>query len=244
MTESMLARLIRPLRQRIALMLRRAVIAAVIDENPVQVMKLDLFHGETREGIERIQEYGFNSVPPEGGQVLVAFLDGECGHGVVVGTDDRRYRPRKSDPGDTMLYTDRDKDDEHRIYLGSKERFIHIRGNDITIHVDNAAKVQCKTALVEAEDSVTVNAGGNVDVTCQAATVKANNDITLDPSGKTLVKSDLECTGNIRCYGDITDLTHGSGLSMSRMRAIYNSHNHKENNEGGPGPTDSPLQKM
>lgn len=244
MNESILARLIRPLRQRVALMLRRAVIAVVIDDHPVQVMKLDMFHGETREGVERLQEYGFNSVPPEGGQVLVAFLDGECGHGVVIATDDRRYRPRGSDPGDTMLYTDRDKDDEHRIYLGSKERFILIRGNDITIHVDNAAKVQCKTALIEAEDSVTVKAGGDVDVTCQAATVNADNDITLDPGGKTLVKSDLECTGEIRCHGDVTDLSRGGGLSMSRMREIYNIHDHIETNEGGPGPTKPPNQKM
>ena len=50
----------------------------------------------------------------------------------------------------------------------------------------------------------------------------------------------VRTSGEIKADGDITD--SGGAASMRGMREIYNSHNHAENDAGGP--TDPPNQKM
>ncbi len=135
-----LARLMDRLRKRLSFMVRRAVISLVNDDNAVQVLQLKFFEGECRNGIERLQEYGFSSVPPVEGQVLAACVDGECGHYVVIASDDRRYRPRKKGPGDVIIYTKAnrkgDADTEHHIYLDAETREIVIRGKNIKLVAD------------------------------------------------------------------------------------------------------------
>ena len=50
----------------------------------------------------------------------------------------------------------------------------------------------------------------------------------------------VRTSGEIKADGDITD--SGGSASMRGMREIYNSHDHAENDAGGP--TDPPNQKM
>jgi phage gp45-like len=44
----------------------------------------------------------------------------------------------------------------------------------------------------------------------------------------TLDVPDIHATGNITADGEIQDKAAGSGISMSQMRDIYNSHDHQE----------------
>lgn len=210
-----LLRWISSLKESVKLMIRRCRLGTVTDENKTQVFEIEIFKGETRSGVERIQEFGFSSVPPEGGQAIVVFLGGEGSHPAIVATDDRRYRPREKDPGDVTIYTDRDVDEEHHIYLGSKDRYIRVRGNEIFIKSDALTRVECENAEVDAKRLITLKAGD-----------------------KTIVDSDLHCTGSIKAAKDITD----KGISMARMRSVYDGHVHPENDNGGP--TSSPTSKM
>lgn len=138
---SILSRLLAPLRRRIALMVRRAVIDLVIDDNPVQTMQLKMYRNEIRHGVERLQEYGLSSVPLEGAQALAACVDGEAGHEVVVATDDRRYRPRKQKPGDVMIYTNANRKDgadtEHHLHFSPADRKTSARAKTIVFDADD-----------------------------------------------------------------------------------------------------------
>ena len=203
-------RMLAGFRNRLALMARRAIIAAVRaegpvqDQNPIQVVDLSLYAGEKRTGVERIQEYGFSSVPPEGCHAIALFMDGECAHGVVLGTDDRRYRLRNQGEGDSALYTLRDIEEGHHIRLVAKERAINMRGQSITIIVDGDAVVRSKNATVEAESTITLKAGKEV----------------------------IADTPALRCTGDIFDNRGKGGNSMAKMREIFNPHKHTCRGEG------------
>lgn len=146
MNLDILPRLFEPIRRRIALMIRRAVIDIVNDDNPVQTMQLKCFRNECRQGVERIQEYGYSSVPPAGGQAVMACVDGECGHELVIATDDRRYRPRERKSGDVMIYTATNRKDgadtEHHILLEAEPRFIGARAKNIVIDADESIELR------------------------------------------------------------------------------------------------------
>ena len=98
-------RLMAPLRQRVLLMIGRAVILAAGEDG----LRLSLLEGEETEGVPQMQEYGFASKPLEGCAALAAFQGGNRDHGVVVATDDPRYRPQGLEPGEVVLYTDEDR---------------------------------------------------------------------------------------------------------------------------------------
>lgn len=93
-----------PLRNRVANMVARAVISAVDDAKKVQLVQLGLLTDETRDDIERFQEYGFTSNPPTGSEAVVVFVGGSREHGLAIGTEDRRYRIRNLTSGEVAVY--------------------------------------------------------------------------------------------------------------------------------------------
>jgi phage baseplate assembly protein V len=96
--------LLRPIRTRIANLAARALVRLVNDGAKLQVVQLGVLAGETREGCERFQEYGFTSVPLAGAEAVVIFPGGSRDHGLVVAVDDRRYRKKDLQPGEVALY--------------------------------------------------------------------------------------------------------------------------------------------
>jgi phage gp45-like len=99
-----LNRFIAPLRSRVANMLARAVVALVDDEKQMQLLQLSVLEGETREDVERVQNYGFTSVPLEGAEAVVLFVGGNRDHGLAVAVDDRRYRLRGLEGGEVAMF--------------------------------------------------------------------------------------------------------------------------------------------
>lgn len=117
------ARLTAPLRNRIANMVARAVVKMVSDSGKLQMVQLGILDGETREGCERLQEYGLTSVPLAGAEAVVLFVGGRRDHGLVVAVDDRRHRKTGLQPGEVALYTD-----EGDYILLKRGRLIEIGG--------------------------------------------------------------------------------------------------------------------
>ena len=65
-------KLMHPLRQRVANMVARALVTKVDDNAAVQGLQLALLDGETRGDVERVQNYGFTSVPAPDAEAVVA----------------------------------------------------------------------------------------------------------------------------------------------------------------------------
>lgn len=99
-----LSKILAPIRMRLANMVSRAVVKIVNDDAKVQLLQLGVLAGETHDKVERLQEYGFTSVPLPGSEALVLFVGGRRDHGIVVATDDRRHRMKGLEPGEVALY--------------------------------------------------------------------------------------------------------------------------------------------
>ena len=146
------------LRNRVMLMLGRAVLSAISDGGGVQVVQATLLEDEIRGDLERFQEYGFTSVPLPGAEALVAFIGGNRDHGVVVAVEDRRYRMCGLKGGEVAIYTD-------------EGDFAHFKR-------DNNIEVQTKHLLANVEEDCTVNTKKHT-VNCETYTVNASQSFTV-----------------------------------------------------------------
>ena len=119
-------RLSQPLRNRVALMIGRAVLKVVNDETPLQTVQVEALPGEIIDGAERFQMYGFTSHPLEGADALVLAVGGIRQHPVIM-VDDRRHRVRDLEEGEVCYHTHEDEPgNPHRILL-KEGRIIELR---------------------------------------------------------------------------------------------------------------------
>lgn len=103
-TLAQLRHLLRPLANRIANTVARGVVQLIDDEKKLQLLQLGVLAGETIDGAEHHQPYGFSSVPLAGAEVIAAFPNGDRSHALVVVASDRRYRPTGGDPGQVTVH--------------------------------------------------------------------------------------------------------------------------------------------
>lgn len=133
-----LQRQIRSLANRVRLGVGRGIIRLVSDAAGLQTAQVSLMANETRSNVERMQEYGFTSVPHPGAEAAVVFIGGERGHGLIIAVDDRRYRLKGLEGGEVAIYTD------------EGDSIILRRGNQIdvqtlTLNIDAAIGVNIET---------------------------------------------------------------------------------------------------
>lgn len=98
-------RMISTVKTRLVNAMARAVVELVNDGTKMQSVQASVLDSEVRD-TERVQEYGFSSVPQPGAECVVLFPNGDRQNGMIIATDDRRYRPTGGQPGEVMLYTD------------------------------------------------------------------------------------------------------------------------------------------
>lgn len=104
-----IAKTIAPLKRRVYLMISRAVVTLVKDPLKMQELQVNGLAGETIDGVERFQQYGFTSVPHPGAEAILLSIGGDRSHPVVIAVDDRRYRLKALDRGEIALYDDQDQ---------------------------------------------------------------------------------------------------------------------------------------
>lgn len=143
----MLARFTAPLRNRIANMVSRAVVQLVRDDGRLQVVQLGLLEGETRDDVERFQEYGFSSVPLAGAEAVALFVGGRRDHGLVVAVDDRRHRPTGLEAGEVALYNN------------AGARVLLRRDGSIEIQAAARVEVTAGTEIAVDAPSIVLNGG-------------------------------------------------------------------------------------
>jgi phage baseplate assembly protein V len=106
MNPNALSKLIGPLLRKVQLMVGRCVINLVDDALKMQGVQISLLSDETRDKVERLQNYGFTSVPLPGAEGIALAVGGSRNHAVVIAVDDRRHRKIGMQPGESALYTD------------------------------------------------------------------------------------------------------------------------------------------
>lgn len=188
-----LDRLLAPLRRRVGNMIARAVVRLVNDGAKIQALQLSVLANETRDGVERFQQYGVTSVPHDGAEAIVLFVGGERAHGVAVAVDDRRYRKKGLKPGEVALYTD--------------------EGDHILLKRGRIVEVVAGAKLDVSAPEVVVSAASSVTIETAQATVKASGSVTLDAP-------QVSVTGNLAVQGAIVGqgglaVSGGSGASVS-----------------------------
>lgn len=102
----LVTKMIRPILNRLSMIVARGVLELVRDTKGIQAVKLDLLAEENRDNVERFQQYGFTSNPLAGAECVVLFQGGNREHGLVVSVDDRRFRLKNLQSGEVALYTD------------------------------------------------------------------------------------------------------------------------------------------
>jgi hypothetical protein len=86
------------------LMVSRVVADIVIDITGIQTVQASALFGEVAE-FERMQDYGFTSVPfSQSAEGVAVYAGGNREHGIIVKMDDRTFRKRGLLPGDVAVY--------------------------------------------------------------------------------------------------------------------------------------------
>lgn len=101
-----LAKWLQPINRKLRQLASRAVIKLVNDGLKLQELQIVGLSGETLDGVERFQEYGFTSNPKAGAEAITLSVGGNRSHTVIVAVDDRRYRLKGLESGEVALYDD------------------------------------------------------------------------------------------------------------------------------------------
>lgn len=135
-------RFIGPLQRRVMLMVGRGVVRLSDDSPGVQTLQVELLKGEVRADVERFQEYGFTSRPQDGAEAIAVSVGGNRDHAIVIAVEDRRYRIKGLQKGQTAIY--------------DSAGTVLLLGADGTVELLAAKKVTIKCPLVRIEGSLEV----------------------------------------------------------------------------------------
>lgn len=160
-------RMLLPIRRRVALMVSRAVVTLVNDAAKMQTLQLSILDGETLDGAEHWQQYGWACVPHAGAEALVVAVGGHRAHSVVVSCGDRRYRLTGLKGGEVAIYTD----EQDKIHF-KRGRVIEVE--TLTLNVKAATSVNYDTPLLTTTGDIV--ADGDVI----AGGVSLRNHLTSD----------------------------------------------------------------
>jgi len=140
------------MRGKINLMVGRAILSLINDAGAIQTAQAQLLAEEVLDDVERIQNYGLTSCPPEGSEAVIVFQGGNRDHGLIVAADNRKYRVRGLKSGEVCLYTD--------------------EGDQIALKRGNLIEVTTKTLRIDAAAAVEINTPA-FTVTTESARVVA-----------------------------------------------------------------------
>jgi len=159
--------------------IRKGVIETTLDTGKMQTVSVSGLAGESHDGVEVYQQFGFTSNQPQinddgkGAECILARAQGVT---VVVAMDDRRHRPIDTPQGGVTVYSSNPAqritiDPETGIKLKTGAFFIELL-NDGTVNI-NAATVNI-TADVSFTGNLTSN-GKNISDTHTHKNVQAGS---------------------------------------------------------------------
>lgn len=170
-----LSKLTESMRAKVQLMVGRAILGAINDGGAVQTVQAHLMADEVQDDAERIQQYGYTSVPLPGAEAVLVFVGGNRDHGLVIATEDRRYRLVGLAAGEVAIYDDQGQ----KVHLTRTGIVVNGAGKPITL--TNASKVRMETSL-EVTGDIKDNCDGS-GKTMAAMRTAYNGHGHTDPQG-------------------------------------------------------------
>lgn len=152
-------KIVTPIFRRVLLMVSRGT----VKKSDEEVLQVELLKDEIRDKIKNVQQYGFASVPKKDAEAVVVFIGGNRDHGVVIATDDKRYRIDNMENGEVAIYTD----EGDYVYLK--------RGHEIEVNCDGAKTTITKNQI-EFSQNMTIK-GQNITVDCTKFDVNGNLEV-------------------------------------------------------------------
>lgn len=142
---------IAPLARRIRLMAARAILTLIDDATKMQGLQVKLLDGEVCNNVDRVQNYGFTSVPLPGAEGIYLALGGSRDHGVVIVSDDRRYRIKGLQGGEVAIYTWKDKEPHgHRIVFNN-DGSISVNAKNINVTATEKVRIEGDVVKIHAK---------------------------------------------------------------------------------------------
>jgi len=113
----------------------RGVVTLVNAAGGVQLVQGTGLNGETLQGIEYFQHFGFTSNPPEGTMFVTIPLGGRTVHCIIVGSENASLRLPNLKTGESALYNDQGM----KVHL--TETGIVIDGGGKPVKIQNASEI-------------------------------------------------------------------------------------------------------
>ena len=196
--------------RRIALMVGRGIVRICNDSEAVQTLQIGALSGEILPDVEKVQPYGFSSVPHPGAEVVFIAPGGLRENAVAIVADDRRFRFKGMKTGEVVLYTD--EGDIIRFHRG--QRIEVMSGAQVDVTAPDV-KIVTQRLSVEASESITMSAP---DCTIETPTLKVTGDV-LDKSGgggKTM--SSMRATYDSHTHNEVDK--EGGGITSAPIQAM------------------------
>lgn len=129
-------KLLAPLQRRLRLIADRAIVTLVNDALQRQNLQLKVLADEGADDVERFQNYGHTSVPPEGSEAIVLGVGGARAGLVAIAVEHKAVRPKDLEAGDSCLY--------------------HLEGHNLTLREDGVAELTAKSVIIRATEKLTI----------------------------------------------------------------------------------------
>lgn len=100
-------RAMQPIKNRLMLMIGRAVIAAVNDGTGIQQVQISVLAGESMDKVERFQNWGFTGNPPAGAEAILVAIGANRDNLAIVALDHREKRLKGLAAGESAMYDDK-----------------------------------------------------------------------------------------------------------------------------------------
>ena len=123
--------------QKMRLMVARGVVNLIDDAGGLQILQITALENETRDGVERAQNFGMSSHPPVGSEPIMVAVGGSRNHLVAVAVDNEEHRPKGLAEGEVKVYSAHDS-------------FLHF-------DADGNVTLKCKKFIVDASEKTEVN---------------------------------------------------------------------------------------
>lgn len=129
-------KLLAPLQRRLRLIADRALVTLVNDALQRQNLQLKVLADEGADDVERFQNYGHTSVPPQGSEAIVLGLGGARAGLVAIAVEHKEFRPKGLEDGDSCLY--------------------HLEGHHVLLSKDGQLEIEAKTVIIRATEKLTI----------------------------------------------------------------------------------------
>ena len=89
-------------------MVAKGVITAIKTSEEISSVQLNLLADTTQDDVEFWQHFGFTSAPPldENTRALMVSVAGNQDHGVVIATENGKFRVKDLNPGESCVYSE------------------------------------------------------------------------------------------------------------------------------------------